>query len=585
MASRKQYACDLAIRLVHDQYGDAVGKVFKQLAHKGQQPLTEIIRGTGLPAPTVKQALLILVQQNCINAYLQPGEETFRGPRPSLPVYEAHMDRVLQIIRHTRFLLHIKDEVGEVAEHIVAQLLQEGRLRMDQILGSVAARLGKPQVEVADTIRNTFISLVQGHYVERCPPCSLPPPIIRPHPNSVRSRKAKTAAGSEAHAAEQAGAVRCLEELAFEKQRFKVPQELALEMFAADGAAVAAGPGAGGGAAAAADGAAEVGGEKAEGAAAAESGAAAAAGGGGRGAKRRAEAEAEADGGEELAVKAAPAAKKARKRAGTAKVDVVTPGAAAAGGRPGAAGGGAPGGPSSPVAEPSVLLWRVNNDEFNRRFRHQAMVSLVREKFDDDAAAVAAAMMSAARPYETTVKDERSVQLSEEEVESAVTKLVDAGGAGGTAGVGARAASAVEAGGGDKEEDGDEHSGAGRGRGLKQVEAVVKSRYDVAGLRVADLAMLPPKDTRELLYRMLAGGFVLLQLYRAATRVYTRLRHEMDKERELLSLLEAAKETRTVTFTITAAQRAAFARLKQVTEVMECGLQHLDEMIALFNDY
>ena len=30
--------------------------------------------------------------------------------------------------------------------------------------------------------------------------------------------------------------------------------------------------------------------------------------------------------------------------------------------------------------------------------------------------------------------------------------------------------------------------------------------------QVADMAMLPPKDTRELLYRMLQGGFVFLQV-------------------------------------------------------------------------
>lgn len=29
----------------------------------------------------------------------------------------------------------------------------------------------------------------QGHYVERTPLCSMPPPTIKPHPNSLRSRK------------------------------------------------------------------------------------------------------------------------------------------------------------------------------------------------------------------------------------------------------------------------------------------------------------------------------------------------------------------------------------------------------------
>lgn len=31
-------------------------------------------------------------------------------------------------------------------------------------------------------------------------------------------------------------------------------------------------------------------------------------------------------------------------------------------------------------------------------------------------------------------------------------------------------------------------------------------------VQVADMAMLPPKDTRELLYRMLQAGFVFLQV-------------------------------------------------------------------------
>lgn len=35
------------------------------------------------------------------------------------------------------------------------------RCRMDQILGSVAARMGQAQEEVADQIRNNFITLVQ----------------------------------------------------------------------------------------------------------------------------------------------------------------------------------------------------------------------------------------------------------------------------------------------------------------------------------------------------------------------------------------------------------------------------------------
>ncbi|GLC40692.1 hypothetical protein PLESTM_001102200 [Pleodorina starrii] len=633
MATRKQFACDLAIRLVQEQYGDAVGRVFKQLAGKGLLPLGEIIRGTGMTAALVKQALLILVQQNCVTAYLQPGEESFRGPRPGFHLYEANLSRVLQIIRHSRFLLHIRDEVGEVAEHIVAQLLQEGRLRMDQVLGGVAARMGKPQEEVADSIRNTFISLVQGHYVERAPLCHLPPPTIRPHPNSVRSKK-KAASGSEAHAAEQGAAARSFEEAAFEKTRFKVPTDLALEMFGSgDGpAAAAAAGGEGGGSGAGADGGGGAGGD----------GDGAGGGGGGGGVKRKAEEEPE-----QLAVKAAPT-KKARIRAGTARnAEAATPAAASAAAPQRASGGGGGGGggsgPSLANMDPAVVLWRVNNDEFNRRFRHQAMVALIREKFGDDSAMVVTAMLAAARPYEGSVKEERSVPLSEDEVETHVGKLKTAGV---LEALPQTPVPAVLRNLASDSFDMFTHVGTGpQGSAtyvvnsqriidlimLKQVEALVKSRFDVGGLRVfrllalrgqleqkqvADLAMLPAKDTRELLYRMLADGFVLLQdipktadrapsrsfytwrvsmpalcdvtagqLYRAGGRVYQRLKFEMAKEKELLSLLESAKEAQTVNFTLTAAQRAAVTRLKRVSEVMEVSLQHLDEMIAVFNDY
>lgn len=46
-------------------------KVFKLLVSKGQLQLGDIVRGTSMNPNIVKQALLILIQQNCINSYLQ----------------------------------------------------------------------------------------------------------------------------------------------------------------------------------------------------------------------------------------------------------------------------------------------------------------------------------------------------------------------------------------------------------------------------------------------------------------------------------------------------------------------------------
>ncbi|GFH06521.1 uncharacterized protein HaLaN_01166, partial [Haematococcus lacustris] len=47
------------------------------------------------------------------------------------------------------------------------------------------------------------------------------------------------------------------------------------------------------------------------------------------------------------------------------------------------------------------VLWRVNSEEFNRRFRHIAIVDMARDRFDSDTARVLEAMLAAGRGYET----------------------------------------------------------------------------------------------------------------------------------------------------------------------------------------
>jgi DNA-directed RNA polymerase III subunit RPC3 len=83
--------------LIHFSW--AVQKVALLLLNKGLIPLPEIIRGTELPPPQVRQALLVLVQHNCVGAY-QRGEENTRNPKTPVFVYDALPDRILQNIRY-----------------------------------------------------------------------------------------------------------------------------------------------------------------------------------------------------------------------------------------------------------------------------------------------------------------------------------------------------------------------------------------------------------------------------------------------------------------------------------------------------
>mmetsp|Transcript_28003 Transcript_28003/g.61450 ORF Transcript_28003/g.61450 Transcript_28003/m.61450 type:complete len:586 (+) Transcript_28003:89-1846(+) len=585
MAQNQQFASALACKLVKENYGEVCERICRHILAKGSQTLPDIIRGSGLPPALAKQGLLVLIQHNLVSAYLNKDDDSVKSPRPPFHTYEPNVDRMLQIIRMPKFMLHIKEEMGEEAERIIEVLLQMGRLSLDQVVKAVAGRLQQDPGEVQEHVRNTFISLVQSHYVERAPPATLPPPTVSNHPNSIKKRSAK--AGTEQAAQEQAQSLKRIEEMWYEKARFKLPQELIIEamMEGVDGPAAAA-------------------------------------------------AKEEVDDG----VSKPPPAKKARIKAGTKSVAAAEKAGAADKKASVAAQLAAA---ESAMPQPSVLLWRVNYEEFNRRFRHKACVDMVSDKIDTDAGSVMAAMLTASRPFENRLKEERSACLSVEEVAVTTMRLVDSGVL--------------------PKPNNDVHtiintiahdaleliSYIGNGPSgeqyvvnmsrivelirLKQIEAVIRDRFGVSGLRIfrllllkgqleqkqiADFAMLPQKDTRELLYRMMRGGFLALQdiprtsdrapsrtfytfranyegagdqlaseLYRAAGNVWMRIRHEMDREKELLSLVEEAQMKGELHFNLTAAQRSTLHRLKRVSEVLQASLMQLDDMISIFNNF
>lgn len=162
----------------------------------------------------------------------------------------------MRACRVPRFLIHITDELGAQSAGLVRLLLEEGRLRADQLLeaatalqapagaegGSPAdpevrpeglawrglpgragvrareARCCGPHSAAADiraplftcspaphtlrsqVLRNQFRSLVIERFVERVPPCTLPPPPTNVHPNA-RKRVSAPKPGSEEEAA------------------------------------------------------------------------------------------------------------------------------------------------------------------------------------------------------------------------------------------------------------------------------------------------------------------------------------------------------------------------------------------------
>lgn len=59
----------------------------------------DLLRESGLQAPLLKTALLILIQQNYVACYLKQEPPTLRGPGPKYTLYEVVLPRILQVLR------------------------------------------------------------------------------------------------------------------------------------------------------------------------------------------------------------------------------------------------------------------------------------------------------------------------------------------------------------------------------------------------------------------------------------------------------------------------------------------------------
>ena len=296
-------------------------------------------------------------------------------------------------------------------------------------------------------------------------------------------------------------------------------------------------------------------------------------------------------------------------------------------------------------------LWRVNSNEFNRRFRHVACAALVKEKVDESAGHLLITMLELSRVHEQSVNEERSTPVSEMEILNQIIKNPHEFGfdvehakvtlekmANDTS----ELISVIDDDGHDVEHDvGDVgHDTIGVGQKtycvnmrriidlirMKEIEAVVRERFGGPACRIfrllimkrnleqkqiAEMAMIPVKDTRELLYKLLKAEYVQIQevartsdhapsrtfylwrvdllrvveqvgreLYRATSNLRARLIHELSSEKETLMLLERAQDKTTVP--LTSGQRANLVRMRQIATTLESSVQRLDELICFF---
>eukprot|EP00850_Spirogloea_muscicola_P001310 SM000005S17107 [mRNA] locus=s5:252079:256648:+ [translate_table: standard] len=539
----------------------AAQKVCSTLVHKGQLTLAEISRETGLPPADLRSYLLVLVQHHCVQAYRVEADANSAAARLQT-YYTALTDNIRQRLRYPRFLLHIRHKLGNEAEAVVEGLLEHGRLSFHQIVQRAAARGSQGEKEARKSVQAAFVALVSECYIERCPK---PEPAL-PSLDSVDAYR-KGQRGQRGRAIIEAG-VGATEELRIVNaampegtDRFRLPSSLAFAQAHTNE-----------------DGLDQSGHTPAT-------------------KRRRVIMDCDADQAEEHANMPADELKDKDRL----------------------------------HAEEADVLWKVNFSEILRRFRHQACVEQVRKRIDPMAGTVLEAILDSGRTSESSLQQAYTAPITVEAALQAAQRMPK-----GTSLTLDRVRTALQLMASDAE---GLASRVGEGSGGGQfIRAVVSQRYGLHSCRIlglllskkqlehkqiAEMAMIPIKNARELLYKMLQEEFVQLQeiaktsdhapsrtfylwhvnigrvseivldsMFKAASNLRQRLTCEVEQEQEVLALLEQMQRSASSgsmptvqPVTLTPVQRQQLERVRQVAAVLESSLLRLDEAIIAFSDF
>lgn len=530
------------------------------LLERGRLSFGELRRYARVKLHQVRECLLVLVQHNLVKTYLLATDATTHGPRRHL--YEADVDQILMRLRHPKFLLHAKETLGEEAESVLQALLENGRLRLSQVLSSVATKSESSEESIADQLKSAFLSLLERRMVERAPDGNRDPPPCKEPLGSRRNRPGRglaQAMGKKTGEGREEQGETAQEAM---NRRFQPP-----EIF--------------------------VGAEETH----------------------------------------APTAvrRKRRKlnRLADEEEDEV---------------------PSKEVlwqeGSGCEVLWRVNAEEFNRQFRMQLIVDAMAEMHGEKAGILVKAMLELSAREETQVKAETTVLLAADDIAKACT-----GQTGQETCLSFREAldllellSMDKPGFLSRFSTNTEVLSYTLSSGkvidhlkLKHVEGVVTQKFGERGCRifrllcakrmleqkqVADAAMLPIRDAREELYKLMKEEWLSVQevpktsdrapartyylfyvdlptvmknvtaeMYGSLSNIRARLDHELRQEEEVLGLLDAVADRDNEesgylpSLVLTSAQRQQVEQVRKTAILLETLMGRLDDLIALFDNF
>eukprot|EP00252_Welwitschia_mirabilis_P013219 TRINITY_DN29148_c0_g1_i1.p1 TRINITY_DN29148_c0_g1~~TRINITY_DN29148_c0_g1_i1.p1 ORF type:complete len:546 (+),score=110.47 TRINITY_DN29148_c0_g1_i1:206-1843(+) len=184
----RKLACDLIER----HFGDLVGKVCSCLVYKGTLTMPEIARSTEMSAKDLKNCLLVLIQHNCVQPFRMDPEEGMASAKGATQ-YAIFVDIILHRMRFPKFLLLVREELGEEVESLFEGLLEHGRLSFEQSRERAKEQAEKGDLFDEDAFKDMFTRLVHSHYIERCP---IAEPLLPAKSSSDQPKKVARGAAS-----------------------------------------------------------------------------------------------------------------------------------------------------------------------------------------------------------------------------------------------------------------------------------------------------------------------------------------------------------------------------------------------------
>ncbi|XP_044728102.1 DNA-directed RNA polymerase III subunit RPC3 [Chrysoperla carnea] len=151
--------------ILAEYFGETIEKIGSFLYTWGPNPLALISKNTSVPIEKTKISLCFLIKYGLVN--FEPGRT------PSTANYYLIHEKLLHLLRYSRYIAIIKKKYGNIAEVTLENILCHGIVRASDTILAIAKRLQQQndEEETVDLsrLRDMFFTFIANQYIMRVP--------------------------------------------------------------------------------------------------------------------------------------------------------------------------------------------------------------------------------------------------------------------------------------------------------------------------------------------------------------------------------------------------------------------------------